>query len=75
MWTKNIYDETMTRVAKHGMQQTSFLSVNASIGYFVGIYIMISSLNLPTLKYRRLRGYMIEVFNITHNILRQNSIT
>ena len=26
------------------MQQTSFLSVNASIGYFVGIYIMISSL-------------------------------
>jgi len=25
-------------------------------------------LNLPTLKYRRLRGDMIEVFKITHNI-------
>jgi len=25
-------------------------------------------LNLPTLKYRRLRGHMIEVFKITHNI-------
>jgi len=26
-------------------------------------------LNLPTLKYRRLRGDMIEVFKITHNII------
>jgi len=25
-------------------------------------------LKLPTLKYRRLRGHMIEVFKITHNI-------
>ena len=25
-------------------------------------------LNLPTLKYRRLRGDMIEVFKMTHNI-------
>jgi len=25
--------------------------------------------NLPTLKYRRLRGDMIEVFKITHNIM------
>jgi len=31
-------------------------------------------LNLPTLKYRRLRGDVIEVFKITHNI-RYNSIT
>ena len=26
-------------------------------------------LNLPTLKYRRLRGDMIEVFKITHDII------
>jgi len=25
-------------------------------------------LNLPTLKYMRLRGYMIEAFKITHNV-------
>jgi len=29
-------------------------------------------LNLPTLKYRRLRGEMIEVFKITHNIYNNN---
>jgi len=28
----------------------------------------LSHLKLPTLKYRRLRGDMIEVFKITHNL-------
>jgi len=28
----------------------------------------LSRLNLPTLKYRRLRGDMIEVFKITHDL-------
>jgi len=28
----------------------------------------LSRLKLPTLKYRRLRGYMIEVFKITHDL-------
>ena len=31
-------------------------------------------LNLPTLKYRRLRGDMIEVFKITHNISAYDTI-
>jgi len=41
------------------------------------IAVLLSECYLPTLKYRRLRGDMIEVFKITHNIpgIRQNSIT
>jgi len=41
-------------------------------GWFVAVhdelYKDIIYLNLPTLKYRRLRGDVIEVFKITHNI-------